>query len=209
MPSKPRRKKSTKRRSLFVPLLLLLLIIAALVASYILLTQPQDIREQASGCSEAPVNVQFRKYTGQETIWLSGDTLQVEVGDAIDVNCFSKNGTSLLSGGVITAKLDGVSLNVASNYKTNQEIRNYSIVESGTYVFTCQNSSSCSDSDSFTVEATTDETDQEDEDTSTDYTGSTETTCTEYSEADFNQDCIVDLDDYQFFLTAFIEDQSI
>ncbi len=106
-----------------------------------------------TACSEAPVNVQFRQYTGTETSWLEGAGFAPVVNSAIDVNCFSRNGGSLLTGGKLTATrtYGGVTTNISVSTWA-REIRNYRITLPGVYTFTCRNTAgSCTNSDTFTV----------------------------------------------------------
>ena len=73
-----------------------------------------------------------------------------QVGQSIDVNCFAKNGTALLTGGNIMVTPPGGTETQAS---TTAQLRNYIVQTAGTYTFTCKSSTltTCSNTDSFTV----------------------------------------------------------
>lgn len=108
-------------------------------------------------CSEAPVNVQFRKWSGQDTPWVAGNQVTLNVGDYVDVNCFAKNGAALLTNGNLTAtvtvgnKTETVAL-PNPDPDGGAQIRKLAIAKAGRYTFTCKNSNnSCSDTDQFTV----------------------------------------------------------
>lgn len=133
--------------------------------------QAQEIRGQAYGgggtatpaptCSEAPVNVQYRKWTGADTPWVAGNQVNVKVGEYIEVNCFSKNGAQLLTNGNLTGTVTagGQTQPVAlpnPDPDGGAQIRKLQITKAGKYTFTCRNSANtCSDSDQFTVAAST------------------------------------------------------
>ncbi len=120
------------RRSFLSRNILLLVVgvlaIAGFIASYVLVFQPQEIRQQAAGCSESPVNVEFRKYTGKEEPGWKSDLKNVYPGDKLDVNCFSKNGTQLLTNGRLTATLNGKAYTVPpAAYRSPSQIRGWEI----------------------------------------------------------------------------------
>lgn len=138
--------------SVYFGLGLLIFLVSGLVVMSLSLSDSQDLRQQAATCNENPVNVEFRHYTGQDTPgWTSGSTFKANVGDKIDVNCFSKNGLALLSYGRIDGYLDG--LKVLDSRPT--DIRGLTISKGGAYKFVCSNGAGCYDSDSFIVTDTT------------------------------------------------------
>ncbi len=212
------RLNNTQRFRFFWPLVILLVLIIALTAGYYLMQTPQDIRQQAAGsCAEAPVNVEFRKYTGKdEPGWKEGSKFSFKVGDKVDVNCFAKNGTALLSGGSFKVTLDGKSFTIPSSAKKSAtEIRGWKIEKPGTYRFTCSNSSGCSNTDSIKVTGTTKASPSPSPKASPRVTPTpaanptaTPGTGTCNSVADLNKDCKVDLLDYDLFLVEFIKSQS-
>src|SRR5690606_6235032 len=76
---------------------------------------------------------------------------KLKQGDRIDVNCFAKNGDSLLPNAVIDMrKPDGNTERVGQS----AELRNFEISQSGTYRFTCSSTqfNYCYDGDSFRVQ---------------------------------------------------------
>lgn len=156
---KTRKSKKSKRIGigLTIRILAFTLILLSLPAAYILSRQNQDIRQQASSpynnCQEEDVNTEFRPYEeGTDKPWMSGDKMTVSVGDKIDVNCFAKTGTALLSNGKISLKVDGVATTIPdSNIINNgRSLRAFAIDTGGVYEFTCSNSS-CLDADSISV----------------------------------------------------------
>jgi len=107
---------------------------------------------QTSTCSaQQPINTQFR-LSGNGG-WVSGNDmtgLNLKTGQQIDVNCFAKNGSALLAGGVIDMrKPDGTVVRASSN----AELRNLSLTQVGQYSFTCSSTTiaSCSDADALSV----------------------------------------------------------
>lgn len=130
--------------------------------------QAQEIRGQAYGdnggggtCSEAPVNVQYRKWSGNDTPWVAGNQVTLKVGEYVDVNCFAKNGGALLSNATLTGtvtvgnRTENVQL-PNPDPDGGAQIRKLQITKAGRYTFTCRNASNtCSDSDQFTVAAST------------------------------------------------------
>ena len=150
-------KSPLSRKQIVISLLFFGFLIIGLITAYILSSAPQDIRQQAAGCTEAPVNVEFRKYTGKdEPGWKDGANFKsIKVGDQFDVNCFAKNGSALLSNGKFSIKLDSKTTTIpASAYKSQTEIRGWKIDKPGKWTFTCSNSAGCSNSDSITVTGT-------------------------------------------------------
>ncbi|HEX7018085.1 MAG TPA: hypothetical protein VF209_04230 [Patescibacteria group bacterium] len=160
------------------------------------LSQRQDIRPQAASCNQAPVNTQFRKYTGQDTPWVDGGSLQVKVGEAIDINCFAKNGSALLSGGRLTGKVVLNGRTTALQLPAAPEMRNFRITQGGTYTITCSNSNSCSNTDSFTVTAVMTPSPSP-------TVSPSPTPCTSYKISDLNKDCQTTIEDYNIFLQDF------
>jgi len=150
-------KSSLSRKQIIISLLFFGFLIIGLITAYILSATPQDVRQQAAGCSEDPVNVEFRKYTGKdEPGWKDGASFKsITVGDKFDVNCFSKAGSSLLSNGKLTTKLDGKTVTIpATAFKSPTEVRGWKIDRPGKWSFTCANGGGCSNTDSITVTGT-------------------------------------------------------
>lgn len=109
----------------------------------------------AESCRDyRPLNTQFRKSGGND--WISGSeltNLQLKQGDRVDVNCFAKNGSTLLPSAVIDMRTpDGKTQRV----RDGAELRNFEVSQSGTYRFTCTSTqfNSCSDGDSFRIQKT-------------------------------------------------------
>lgn len=218
MANKKKLVPSRKKNSLFLPLLGLIFLAGALLAGYLLMRTPQDIRQQAAGsCNENPVNVQFRKYTGKETPWIAGNKLKsIKVGDKIDVNCFAKNGAALLSKGKFTVSLNSSDMNrgekitiPSSAQKSPQEIRGYKLEKPGNYRFFCeqQGNPNCSDGDDIKVTGSAAASPSPSPAATASPTASPGT-CTPTSAADFDKNCKVDLLDYDFFLKEFIKSQT-
>lgn len=109
-------------------------------------------------CSENPVNVQFRKWTGNDTPWISGGELTLKTGEFVDVNCFARNGSALLQNAQFVVTLTNNAQTETLNIPTdgNGQIRKMAISKAGQYRFVCRNSNnSCSDTDQFTVSGST------------------------------------------------------
>lgn len=145
-----------------IPLVSLFLLVIFLSFSVFIaltyLSQNQEVRNQAAtSCSEAPVNTQFRKYTGKDTAWFEGSTFTtLKVNDAVDVNCFAKNGSALLTGGKVSVYNGSVTAANLVTTSTGPELRNFVLTKSGKYTFICENpAKTCSNTDSFTVTGTT------------------------------------------------------
>jgi hypothetical protein len=101
--------------------------------------------------ADVPVNTQFRP--SGNGAWVSGaamTTAKYTAGQSIDVNCFAKNGTALLTGGTITLTLPD---NTTSQVSSGPQLRNYIIPTAGKFTFTCKSTTlvGCSDPDSFTA----------------------------------------------------------
>lgn len=104
--------------------------------------------------AQQPVNTQFR-LSGNGP-WYSGNEVSnqnLRAGQRLDVNCFAKNGTALLEGGVITVQTPS-----GQNYRAANaaELRNFAANEVGRYTFTCSSTTinNCTDTDSLTVNVT-------------------------------------------------------
>ena len=135
------------------------LLIAGVVLYITLLgiQQSQEVRGQAAGsCSESPVDVQFRVWTGKDTPWVAGDTMKLKTGDVIDVNCFAKLGSKLLTNGGIVGTVktpDGQTVTVVNTPKA--EVRKLTVTQAGTYTFICSNpTKTCTNQDGFTIAGT-------------------------------------------------------
>jgi hypothetical protein len=192
-----------------------------LLLSAMQVNQPQDIRGQAyeayggnsggntgggtqtnthntSSCSEAEVNLQFRAYTGKETFWFSGENengpFKPKAGDVIDVNCFSKTGTALLSQGVIkvTRVNNGETESIVTTTKPN--LYQFTIPNKpGKYIFACSNpDQSCVSQDSFTI--------AEVAATPTPAPTATPAGC---GVSDLDKNCVTDIRDWVLFLTDY------
>lgn len=158
MPAKKRyQSKKIKQKpklGLIIRIFLLIVFLVTLPIAYYLMTQNQDVRQQAAGCNEEQVNTQFRKYiAGTDKPWTDGNKMSVKIGDKIDVNCFAKTGTALLSNGKISLKVDGVAKTIPSSAIKNQgkSLSGYEITEGGIHAFTCANNAGCSNTDSVSV----------------------------------------------------------
>lgn len=173
-----------------------------------------------SACAEEHVNTQFRMYEeGTDKPWIDGNKMTVKVGDKIDVNCFAKTGTALLSNGKITLKIDGVATTIPTSSVINdgKSLKAFQITKGGVHTFTCANTASCSDTDqvsvaSSNVACTADAKQCPDGS----YVGRVAPNCefaacpnagncANPSAADLNKDCTVDLKDYDLFLSEFIK----
>lgn len=268
------KKPYKKRPSLkfYLGLIALTLLLVALPVAYFLVSQNQDLRQQAytssggtggdngsggstggggssgggstggggssggggggsTSCAEEDVNTQFRMYEeGTDKPWTDGNKMTVKVGDKIDVNCFAKTGSALLSNGKITLKVDGVATTIPTSSVINdgRSLKAYEITQGGVLAFTCANSANCSDTDQVSAPKTTTtcsaDTDCKDGEfcyqppmpECPDGMGcaavmpakickARPTECTNPSAADINKDCVVDLKDYDLFLSEFIK----
>lgn len=100
-----------------------------------------------------PVNTQMR--VSGESSWVSGGEISnrnLKTGSKIDVNCFAKNGSTLLKdANIIARRPNGTEERVS----TTGELRNFSLDQNGGYQFICRSTSlsSCEDSDSMFVYA--------------------------------------------------------
>lgn len=241
MPNKKNYKKVVKNKpslGTIIKTLLLLLVLLSLPAAYFLTTQNQDVRQQAASCSEEDVNTEFRPYVqGTDKPWKSGNKMNVTIGDKIDVNCFAKTGSALLSNGKITLKVDGVTKQIPASSVINdgRSLRAYTITQGGVHKFTCANTNGCSDTDTLTVPkpspspsiVPTPSPADDDIACTMDakqcpdgsFVGrvapscefapcpSSTDSCPNPSIADVNKDCKVDLKDYDLFLSEFIKRQ--
>ncbi len=101
---------------------------------------------------QQPVLIQFQKPNAGRWVGGADFTNQtVTKGDQINVNCFSKNGTALLTNGYIDVTDPSGQTYRASN---TPELRNYQANLTGSYSFICRSSSltSCNSQDSFRVQ---------------------------------------------------------
>ncbi|MDH5533554.1 MAG: hypothetical protein OEX81_03960 [Candidatus Pacebacteria bacterium] len=253
------RNPNKKKMSLgsIIKLILLFVVLASLPIAYYLTTQNQDVRQQAAGsCKEEQVNTEFRKYEpGTDKGWTSGGKMKSKIGDKIDVNCFAKTGSALLSNGKISLKIDGKATSIPSRNVINKgaSLKGYEITQGGVHAFTCSNST-CTNTDKISIAkppvTTTDSTQTNNNQTGTeqvrctqdakqcpdgsfvsrsgpncefascpqvdlnnsDQSGTTDPAtiagnCPNPSVADLNNDCSVDLKDYDLFLSEFIKNQ--
>jgi hypothetical protein len=102
-----------------------LIIGGVMMLSLFAVRQQQSTSSQAAGCKEAPVNVEFRKNAKADTPWKSGNDIEPETGDILEVNCFSKGGTALLTNGEITATLDGEAIDLEQR-RSGERLHYYS-----------------------------------------------------------------------------------
>lgn len=172
-----------------------------------------------SACAEEHVNTQFRMYEeGTDKPWTDGDKMVVKVGDKIDLNCFAKTGSALLSNGKITLKIDGVTTEIPASSVINdgRSLKAYQIAQGGVHAFTCANTANCSNTDSLNVPKTEASVQLPGQGANSQL-GATRPTqepsghCLASivqavaSVADLNKDCSVDLKDYDLFLSEFIK----
>ncbi len=147
-----------KKTSLISLFLLVIFLSFSVFLALTYINQSSDVRNQAStACAEDPVNTQFRKYTGQDTAWFDGSTFTtLKVNDAVDVNCFARNGGALLDKGKVSVYNGTVTAANLLTTSTGPELRNYTLTKTGKYTFICENpTKTCSNTDSFTVTGTT------------------------------------------------------
>lgn len=107
-------------------------------------------------CSEDPVNVQFRVWTGQDTPWIDGKDIKLKTGEFVEVNCFAKNGSALLQNPRMSATLtvNNTTEAVTLPNPNAPEVRKFAVTKAGVYTFTCKNAANtCSNTDKFTVTA--------------------------------------------------------
>lgn len=133
--------------SVFLGVGVIIFLVSSLVVVTMSVSESQDLRQQAATCSESPVNVEFRLSTSVETSWKAGSVFRPAVGDMIDINCFSRDGRSLLTNG----RMDGFIDNVKFLSARPTEIRNLTLTKGGTYKFSCSNGAGCTNTDTFTV----------------------------------------------------------
>lgn len=113
--------------------------------------QPEPTPPANNSCAPyEPINAQFRE--SGESKWISGSDMSsrnLQTGDQIDVNCFAKNGTSLLP----DARIRITHPDNVSETKNTAELRNYTVTKKGTYGFRCESTTlnNCTDTDSFRV----------------------------------------------------------
>jgi hypothetical protein len=153
MAAEPDKLSWYKNPKIIIPLFIIFAALIGLIVAFILSNQSQENRQKAvvSSCSQAPVNVQFRKFTGQDTPWVNSASLApLRAGDKIDVNCFALNGSAALKDSQITAILPDRSTKVISAEHT---ISGYAFTQAGSYTITCTSRTllGCSDAETFTV----------------------------------------------------------
>lgn len=98
---------------------------------------------------QQPVLIQFQKPNASKWVGGSDFTNQnINAGNQVNVNCFSKNGTSLLTNGYIDVTDPTNHTYRASN---TSELRNFQANQAGNYTFICRSSSlnNCTSQDSF------------------------------------------------------------
>jgi len=115
--------------------------------------EPTEPEPSNSCASQMPVNVQFRIHTNQDNPWISGNdmtNLNLQLGDRIDANCFSKNGYDVLEGGNFSINYP---LSASPGFIAGTRVNNIALERTGRYTFTCSSSTidNCSDTDSFYV----------------------------------------------------------
>jgi hypothetical protein len=173
----------------------------------------------STACAEEDVNTQFRMYEeGTDKPWIDGNKMVVKVGDKIDVNCFAKTGSALLSNGKIALKIDNVATTIptASVINDGKSLKAFQITKGGVHTFTCANTASCSDTDQVTVPnsnvACTADAQQCPDGSyvgrvapNCEFAACPNSACPNPSTADINKDCTVDLKDYDMFLSEFIK----
>jgi hypothetical protein len=111
---------------------------------------PAPSSNPTSCSAQMPVNTQFRR-SGQSA-WVSGADITASgltQNTQIDVNCFAKNGTALLSNANIEISYPS-GINVTS---VGPELRNFVLGASGNYSFRCysSNNTSCNNTDNLSV----------------------------------------------------------
>ena len=192
-------------RSILLLIFVVIIAVLGLIAAIVLSSSSQDLRQQAAGCQENQVNVEFRKYTGKDGPgWDPGTSFKsVKTGDRFDVNCFSKTGTALLTNGKFTVKLDGKAVTLpASAFKTSTEIRGWTIDKPGKWSFTCSNNAACTNTDTLTVTGAAVATPTPAPATPTPPPQGNPGSC---PLSDLNKDCKTTLQDYDLFLKDFRE----
>jgi len=102
---------------------------------------------------QQPVLIQFQKPNAGK--WVGGNEFtsqNVYTNNQINVNCFSKNGTSLLTNGYIDVTDPSGQTYRASN---TSELRNFQTNKVGNYTFTCRSTSlnNCNSQDAFRVQS--------------------------------------------------------
>jgi hypothetical protein len=164
------------------------------------------VQAQGGTCSEAKVNVEFRKWTGKEYAgWTTGSSFKPKTGDFIDVNCFAKDGRALLTKGTFKAEVkQGTKITkLTSSLFARPDVRKYKLDCAGTYTFTCSNSvAACTDRDTFVVTGQNTADCQAGGDDDDDDGGGNGT----FSKADINRDGKVDMTDVDAFYRAFRKD---
>lgn len=112
--------------------------------------QPTPPPQNNSCANYEPINTQFRE--AGESRWISGADISsknLQIGDRVDVNCFAKNGNSLLP----NSRIKITHPDNATETKNTPELRNYQVTKNGVYGFRCESTTltNCSNADSFRV----------------------------------------------------------
>jgi hypothetical protein len=198
-----------KKNSFFFLITLLVFLSGATFLAFTYLGQPQDIRNQASEtCTENPVNVQFRMWTGKDTYWINGSDMHPKVGDYVEANCFAKNGSALLQSGKIVVYKGSVSPTNIVFTSTTPDMRKYQVKDAAKYIFVCSNpTQTCKDQDGFTVKASASPSPSPSPSvTPTPGVSPSPSTNPQacnglgYGISDLNKNCKADADDYRLFL---------
>ncbi len=172
--------------------------------------QQSTSSDASSSCAEAIVDVQFRKNATSSTPWVSGNALAPRLNDRLDINCFARYGSTLLTHGTITGTLNSQPINFTGNATSNNgvEVRGYLISQPGTYVFTCKNTdNSCNDSDTFVIAGTASPSPSPSSSVSPSPSPSP-AACTQFAPSDLNKDCRSSVEDYDIFLNDFVSRQN-
>jgi hypothetical protein len=182
-----------------------LVVVIAMPLSVAVVRQQQTIFSQASACNEETVDTEFRLNADASTPWKSGNSLHAKVGDVLDVNCFAKTGSALLTNATMIGKVDGetIDLHADSAMYDGAQLRGLTIERAGRYEFTCKNNR-CSNKDSFTVAGASPSPTPS---VNPSPSSSPVAGCTTFSESDLNEDCRSTVEDYDIFLRDFIEQQ--
>jgi hypothetical protein len=115
----------------------------------------QTTTNTTNTCSDQQlVLIQFQRPGANS--WMGGSSFtnqNIQKNEQINVNCFAKNGTALLSGGYIDMTDP---LGRSRRVSDSSELRNFTVDTSGTYSFTCRSATinQCTSGDSFQVQGT-------------------------------------------------------
>lgn len=165
-------------------------------------------------CSESPVNVQFRIWTGQDTPWIDGKDVKLKAGEFVEVNCFAKNGSALLQNPRMSATLtvNNTTEAVTLPNPNAAEVRKFAVAKAGVYTFTCKNAANtCSDSDKFTVTADTARPTPTPSATPAVTPSATPVASPtgNFAVSDLNKDGKTDLEDYVIFFNAYQQNSGL